>query len=180
MSHQFFNNTPLKVHDPNNTLEHYLVDSIDSEHIEVLTHLIYYWKLDTNRLLIDSDEVDRLYMENEKLHYDPMPIQVNMISNVSPIVTELNRLGISSTLESVFSCNIKDIKDRLGRGPIGGDLFRISFFETGGKYENVFYKVSTINKGELFKDRYYTYFINANQTALEDVPDYVLDYTLKD
>ena len=180
MSHQFFNNTPLKIHDPNNTIEHYVIDSMDSEHVEINTHLIYYWKLDVNRLLMDSDDVDRLYMENQTLQYERTPVIVNMISNISPIVTELNRLGISSTLESVFSCNIRDLEEKLGRAPIGGDLFRVSFFKTDSKYENTFYKVSTINRGELFKDRYFTYFINANQTALDDIPDYILDYTMKD
>jgi len=180
MSNQFFNNTPLKVHDPNNTEEHYFIDSLDSEHLEIVTHHILYWKLDLNRLQMDSDEVDRLYMENEKLQFDPEPVQVNMVSNMSPIITELNRLGISSSFESVFSTNIKEITEKLGRKPIGGDLFRLSFFETDRRYKNVFYKVSTINEGELFKDRYYTYFINANQTALEDIPNYILDYTQKD
>jgi hypothetical protein len=180
MSHQFYKNTTLKNYDPTNTAEHDLIDSLDSEFLEIDSQLIYIWKVLYEETFRSADEIDELYGEVQTVVYEPEPIQVFMKSTMSPTITELQRFGIQSTTEIIFAYNRSDTVYRLGREIDYGDIIRVSWFEKDGKYSNNFYKVSSNNGGEQFRDRYLSSIIIASQTALSDVPAHILNYTIKD
>jgi hypothetical protein len=180
MSHQFYKNTTLANYDPTNYSEHDLIDSLDSEFLEIDSQLIYVWKVKYTETFAQADEIDELYGEVQTVVYEEEPARVFMKSTMSPVITELQRFGIQSITDIIFAYNRSDMIDRLGREPNFADIIRVSWFERDGKYSNSFYKVSTNNAGEQFRDRYFSSIVIASQTALSDVPAHILNYTIKD
>jgi hypothetical protein len=179
-SHQFFDNTTLANYDPTNYSEYDLIDSLDSEFLQIDSQLLYLWKVNYTNTYASADEIDKMYGEVREVIYEPEPIRVYMKTTQSPVITELQRFGISQTGEIIFVYNRNDTIDKLGREPSYGDIIKVNWFEADGKYSSWFYKISTNNPGEQFRDRYFSSIVIATQTALSDVPPHILNYTIKD
>lgn len=180
MSHQFFDNTPLANYDPTNYSEYDLIDSLDSEYLQIESQLLYLWKVDYTSTYSSADDIDKMYGETREIAYEPEPFRVYMHTTQSPVITEFQRFGINVTSEIIFVYNRNEMIDRIGREPSYGDIIKVNWFEPNGKYSWYFYKISTNNPGEQFRDRYFSSIVLATQTAMSDIPPHILNYTIKD
>ena len=164
-----------------NNFELWLNDSVSDEHIQVMSPYILYWKIDQQQTNANNDELGKLYQEAEEykfLNVDD-PIRVYAYAELSPIIQELSRSGLATTKEINFLSNRSDIIERLGRPPLSGDVFRVSYINKDGKNQNDFYTVVSVSETDLNLWRYLHFAINAEQQSLDNIPQKIKDYVDK-
>lgn len=174
------NNVELNIFDSQN-YEHALVDQESFDHIKIMSPFVLYWSLDHNETRKLNDEISNLYQESDLLKfYSSDPVRVYMYTEHSPVISELNRLGLTTMRETNFLANKTDMHMRLGRAPLGGDLFRVSYTNTEGKMHQQFYTVVSANEADLHLYRYLHYVVNSEQTNLSNIPKEILEYRWKE
>jgi len=171
----------LKVYDVE-APEHYTVDSMNQEWIDVNSPLIHYWKIDQATTLSNTDDLGMLYGEatEDVAFVNNEPFRVKALIEVSPILEELSRAGLTEISEINFICNKEYMIEKIGRLPVPGDIFRISSIQLNKKHHNVFYEVASAVEIDLNLHRYINILVNAEQTALEKIPDFITAYLKKE
>jgi len=173
-------NIDLDIWDPLN-YEHWLVDQESIDHIKINSPYILYWKVDHDETERHNDELSNLYQESDQLvFYNKEPIRVYMYAEISPIIQELSRIGISELNEINLITNITDINEKLGRSPASGDLISIYFFQKDKKASQRFYTVVSASLSDLHLYRYLHLILNCEQTNLANIPKHIYDYQLKE
>jgi len=173
-------NIDLDVWDPLN-YEHWLVDQQSIDHIKINSPYILYWKIDQESTEMHNDELSNLYRESDQLvFYNKKPIRVYMHAEISPVVQELSRIGISELNDINLITNKTDIVEKLGRFPINGDLISIYFFEKDKKASQRFYTLVSISSADLHLYRYLHFIMNCEQTNLANIPSHVYNYQLEE
>lgn len=173
----FYSEGTLRIFDPYNANERQLVHSIAQEDIERQSPIIHWFKINHTQSILNMDEVDKIYGENDNSIYHVKPVQIFAIVEKSPIITELQRMGFAQIEEINFICNIPQTLKLLGREPKEGDLFRISSFGYNENEKNIhrFYKVSTVYPSDMILGHYTNFIVNAEQTNLNDAPQEIID-----
>lgn len=184
--------------EPNNP-EHSLVDAMTEEVHMLESPEIIYWRLKKEEE-IDAeneytnegseyeydgylDELDKEYGEKSsgegKLLYHK-PIVVYGKIDIEPILNELSRMGLTTINQIDFYMNIAHCHERLERPPIGGDVFRVTYFirDNKGDLKNkyIYYEVSNVNEVDLYNYQYINYQIWAEQTNMMNVEDSVKQF----
>lgn len=173
-------NIDLDIWDPLNH-EHWLADQESIDHIKINSPYVLYWKIDQEQTEMHNDEISNLYQESDQLvFYNSEPIRVYMYVEISPIVQELSRIGISELREINFIANKTDLIEKIGRFPISGDLISVSYFEKDKKKTQSFYTLVSTNDADLYLYRYIHFILNCEQTNLSNVPKHVYDYQFKE
>lgn len=173
-------NIDLDIWDPLN-YEHWLSDQESIDHIKINSPYILYWKIDQEGTEMHNDELSNLYQESDQLvFYNRKPIRVYMYAEISPVIQELSRIGISELNEINLITNITDIEEKLGRSPISGDLLSIYFFEKEKKFSKRFYTIVSSSSSDLHLYRYLHYVVNCEQTNLSNIPKHIYDYQIEE
>ena len=173
-------NIDLDIWDPLNH-EHWLADQESIDHIKINSPYVLYWKIDQEQTEMHNDEISNLYQESDQLvFYNSEPIRVYVYVEISPIVQELSRIGISELREINFVSNKTDLIEKIGRFPISGDLMSVSFFEKDKKKTQSFYTLVSTNDADLHLYRYIHFILNCEQTNLSNIPKHVYDYQFKE
>lgn len=186
-----------RMFEPDNP-EHTLVDLLTTEMHQLESPEIVYWKVkmpdvvDAETHRVDPtatnylDDLDKVYGEKSSgdgltKYYQPEQIFGKLDSQ--PIIQELLKMGLITKTEIDLYVNIAHIQDVLGRPPMGGDLFRITYLirnpdgELKGYY--VYYEVSTVWPVDLYNYQYINYQINAEQTNMSNVPDEIKNFDIE-
>jgi hypothetical protein len=173
-------NIDLDIWDPLN-YEHWLADQESIDHIKINSPYILYWKIDSEGTEMNNDELSNLYQESDQLvFYNQKPIRVYMYSEISPVIQELSRIGISELNEINLIANITDINEKIGRFPISGDLLSIYFFQKDRKFSKRFYTVVSSSSSDLHLYRYLHIILNCEQTNLANIPKRIYDYQIEE
>ena len=173
-------NISLDMYDPQN-YEHAIADQTSFDHIKIMSPFILYWSIDQKNTKNLNDDISNLYQESDLLQFlKKEPTRVYMYTEHSPVISELNRLGLATMRETNFISNKSDMHMRLGRAPVSGDLFRVSYFNTEGKSTPQFYTVVSTSEADLHLYRYLHYIINSEQTNMFNIPKEILEYRLKE
>ena len=173
-------NIDLDIWDPLNH-EHWLVDQQSIDHVKINSPYILYWKIDQEKTDMNNDELSDLYQESSQLvFYNSNPIRVFMYVEISPIVQELSRIGISELREINFISNKTDLIEKLGRSPISGDLLSVSYFEKDKKVDPNFYTIVSTSDLDIFLYRYLHFMVNCEQTNLNNIPKHIFDFEFKE
>ena len=169
-------NPTIKMYDPTNH-ELWLGDEISKEHIEVYSPPILWWKI-SSETITNSDDLDKLYGESQSIIYENAdhPIEVFGYLEMSPIIEELGRMGLSDIKDFNLMTNISDMLERLGREPRAGDLFAVGNMITQKRLDYTFYMVASVLENDFHLWRYVHYLINAQQTNLSNVPEKIKNY----
>lgn len=172
-------NPTLKMYDPTNH-ELWLGDELSQEHINIQSPPILWWKM-SNETYENSDELDKIYGESQSIIYENPedPIEVFGHLEVSPIMEELGRMGLSEIKDFNLLVNISDICERLGREPLEGDLFAVGNMIKQNEMDYTFYMVASIVENDFHLWRYVHYLINAQQTNLSNIPLKIKNYFKK-
>lgn len=173
-------NIDLDIWDPLN-YEHWLADQESIDHIKINSPYILYWKIDQEGTEIHNDELSNLYQESDQLvFYNKKPIRVYMYAEISPIIQELSRIGISELHEINLIANRTDIIEKLGRFPVNGDLLSIYFFEKDQKRFQNFYTLVSISRSDLHLYRHLHFIMNCEQTNMANIPSYIYNYNVEE
>lgn len=157
--------------------EHMVMGSINEEWINVNSPDILYFKYNEEQTDIDTDELGELYGDTpDKRAYYVEAINIKGIVERSPIIEELARAGLTTIQEINFMVDIESFLAAVGRRPQGGDVFRVSSLNLEGPDKHIFYEVASAVEVDMNLNRYVNYMINAEQTALEKVPDEIKNY----
>lgn len=172
-------NPTIKMYDPTNH-ELWLGDELSKEHINVYSPPILWWKM-SESTHTNSDELDKLYGETQSIVYQNIedPIEVIGYFEISPIIEELGRMGLSEIKDFNLLVNISDIIERLGEEPKGGDLFAVGNMTKQNIMDYTFYMVASVVETDFHLWRYVHYLISAQQTNLSNVPEKIKNYFKK-
>jgi hypothetical protein len=173
-------NIDLDIWDPLNH-EHWLVDQESIDHIKINSPYVLYWKIDQEKTEMNNDEISNLYQESDQLvFYNSEPIRIYVYVEISPIVQELSRIGVSELREINFITNKTDLIEKIGRFPLPGDLLSISYFEKDKKKTQSFYNLVSTSDADLHLYRYVHFILNCEQSNLSNIPKHIFDYQFKE
>lgn len=169
-------NPTIKMYDPTNH-ELWLGDEISKEHINVYSPHILWWKM-SESTFDNNDELDKIYGESQSIIYEntEKPVEVIGYLEISPIIEELGRMGLSEIKDFNLLVNISDIIERLGREPKPGDLFAVGNMIQQNLMDYTFYMVASYVETDFHLWRYVHYLVNAQQTNLSNVPEKIKNY----
>lgn len=157
--------------------EHAVIASINEEWVGINSPDILYWKYDYDQTLAETDELGELYGEvSDKRTYDLTPYNIKGIVERSPFIEELARAGLTTIKEINFMVDIASFISIIGRKPEGGDVFRVSSISFDGADDHVFYEVASAVEVDANLNKYLNFMINAEQTALEKIPQEIKNY----
>ena len=114
------------------------------------------------------------------IFYNKEPIRVFMYAEISPIIQELSRIGISELNEINLITNLTDINEKLGRSPSSGDLISIYFFKKDKKVSQRFYTIVSASGSDLHLYRYIHLILNCEQTNMANIPSHIYNYQFKE
>lgn len=171
-------NFKLDLWDPLN-YEYDLINQESIEHIKIYSPYILYWKINQTETKFQNDDLSNLYQETDQIVYSNVsfPIRIYAFIEYSPIINELNRLGLSQIKEINFITNITDFNTKIGRGPLPGDIFRLSDIKMDGSKENLFYTMVSSSTIDYHNFRYVHYLLNAEQTNMYNIPSEIRNFT---
>lgn len=167
-----------KLYDPTN-YEYDLADSLITEHITMISPKILWWKLDPKTTRDESDDLDKLYGESQMYNFSNVhePIEIEGYLERSAVIEELSRAGLAQTEEINLIVAKSQIHEKLGREPISGDIFRVSYLDKIKSKDDTYYTVVSVVNDDFFNWRQFKYIINAEQTALKNIPKKIVEYS---
>jgi hypothetical protein len=150
--------------------EYSLANSIIQETMKIVTPDLLWFSFRAQDTEMTRDELDKLYQESQLKLYK-QPRQIDGMFEISPIIRELAKLGISDIEQISLVLNYADCVAKLGEEPKSGDIFRMSYVNLGRPYKNTFYTVSTVLPTDLYNFMYMNLLVSAEQTAMAEVPE---------
>ena len=116
-----------KVFDPISP-EYELANSIIQEAFEFISPDIIWFSHALDKTLPNLDEYDKLSGGAEgTTRIFREPVKIYGYVEISAVIQELEKLGVSQTEEINLIVNLSDIIARLGEHPKEGDVFRITY-----------------------------------------------------
>lgn len=170
--------TSLKIYDDQNE-EHFLVDSLGQEFIQIQSPRMYYFRMNLKETMTNTDDLSTLYGETEQLRLHE-PVEIFALVEHSPIIQELTKLGLAINKEISVVVNIREIETILGGSPNSGDFVLMYTLDDRKKAHRTFYKVASVNEIDLVLSRYTNYSINCEQTDLGDVDDSIREFLVRE
>ena len=172
----------VKVFEPHNP-ELSLIDLMEEEVFEATSTEIYWFCMNKSETEDRMDVLDAIYGATNsitKKSFDG-PYKVYGLLEINPILQELTRMGLEQKEEIDLIVNQASFYSYLhDKNPQMGDLFRISYLLHNDERKYTWYKVGSITPIDLFNFKYVNWMIHAEQTALADVSQEVIDTKMGD